>query len=67
MPVNIVPTTLKESGLAAISTNAKKINAPKAALEAMGAKAAANLSGKGLAHTETLAALTADSFTKIAG
>ena len=94
MPVNIVLTTLNESGLAAIRTNPKKINANKAALEAMGVKApgqyitlkqydfvnifeanneetilkaAVNLSGKGVAHTETLAALTADSFTKIAG
>jgi len=33
----------------------------------MGVKAAVNLSGKGVAHTETLAALTADSFTKVAG
>ena len=30
-------------------------------------KAAVNLSGKGVAHTETLVALTVDSFAKIAG
>ena len=30
-------------------------------------KAAVNLSGKGIAHTETLVALSVDSFAKIAG